>query len=312
VDLLPMRLVHDPNNNGNVREHFPTIAQRNAGMTSNYIVDPLGWHSAPAASQTRFGNGGTASLARFNGGFSQTQAEQLVISPDVWPKPDGFEDSYTVNTPTTTSVNLIGIGAADLAQVDVSVAGRSRIVLFDATGRFSLVRPIPAGGIAGTTVSWTTPLPPAWDPASAGRTFTVTTARIETRADHFTWLLAVRNDGRAAGARNTLSADVDVVVFFKRQYTQEAERVFTLTQVGPLNRRNYRVTIPAAGPRPTLKKGLYICDVVNGRWHRIQRIEDENTNSPRIWLETSPPAAEVVRQAILMPGVVEVYPLGTK
>jgi len=285
IDMFPMRLVHNPDNDGDVREHF----------NENYIVDPLGWHTVPAGIQGQFGNNGNNSLQRFRGGFNQTEARNLTILPDSWVP--AFEEQQVVSAFTDTSATLSGISADDLAQISTGTPA-SRITLFDTTGRFSQTRII--DNIADRTVNWSTDLPPGFSPA---------TASIETQEFQFSWLLTVRNRGEISPPDDKLNANVDVVVFFRRDFSAQSERVFELTQVGP---RDYTITIPGGGPRPFLKKGAYLCDIVNARWYRIQKLTNETSNSPRIRLEHGPPVPETIDEAVFPQGVVEVYPLGVK
>lgn len=302
--LVEGGLVHDPDLDNNVREHFQGAIVAGNRFNGNYIVDPLGSFDIDTVPVGQFGNGGTNFLPRYRGGFrpaagfgtlfSRTQAQNLVSSQDSWiPQ---FQNEIPVTGFTATSVDLsTDVSAADLQNVNVGTPP-SRVALLDATGKVSHARIIT--NIAGNTLSWTQPV----------NGFTPTSVRIETLERQFTWLLTVRNRGEIRGApHDILKANVDVVVYHNRPFALSDEQVFTVQRSG----RDYIVQVP--GPqRPYLKKGGYLCDVVNARWYRIQRISNETSATPRIRLEANPPAGEVLTEVVFQRGVIEVYPLGTK
>lgn len=314
IDLAPDALVNDPDRDGNFRQHYDPADPAYAG--NKYIVDPVGWEQirrdapgTPAqqlAAANRFGQTtGMAFLPRYNAinnrtaGISLNNAVQIVSSPDSWTQP--FEAELTVSNLMPSSIDVAGISTADLAEVNSDTATK-RITLFDGTGRFSHVRTITT--ITGNTVNWT-----AGQPLPTG--FTPETARIEVRENQFTWLLTVRNANDPTSTTHQPSgrANVDVVVFFRRAFSTANETVFALTQPGGSQFNEY--TVDASGSRPFLKKGAWICDVQAARWYRVQRVLDETSATPRIRLEDAPTGTRI-RQAIFMPGVVEVYSLGVK
>lgn len=293
VDTVPDQLVHDPDRDNNFIEHHG----------ANYVVDPLGFHAVPSGIQGQFGNGGASSLQRFAGGATNiTDGENLVSLPDSWKE----ELSGILSTYTATSVTLAPeVDTSDLSQL-TTAAGvpevLTRIVLFDASGRVSHVPLIDS--ISGSTVNLKTNLPTGFVPVEA---------RIEVRELNYSWLLTVRNRGTGfgSGANLNRNANVDVVVFFRRTFVLEEERVRPITLIaGPSNVR-YNVPI-GAGNRPILKKGGFLCDVDNGRWYRIFQLDNENSNSPIISIDREPPAGEIPQNVIFMPGVIEVYPLEVK
>lgn len=319
-------LIHDPDRDvatppmptgTGYKEHYdPTVGR------SRYIVDPLGWSMIEEESgigeANTFGPMAGVNLPRFNGinngAMTPTAAQRtaqrafarnLVSLPDSWTQP--FEAELTVSNPlpamAPTTIEVTGIDTTDLNEVNNDTAPK-RITVFDASGRFSHTRQITM--IAGNTITVNPALP---DTA----VFNPVTARIETQEAQFTWLLTVRNqfDSTAAAANQPSRANVDVVVFFRRSFSTDDERVFALTPGDPTG-RVYTVTIPGGVNRPLLKKGNWICDVVNARWYRIQRIRNETTATPQITLENAPPGGENLTQAMFVPGVVEVYHIGVK
>jgi hypothetical protein len=157
----------------------------------------------------------------------------------------------------------------------------------------------------------------------------------------YSWFLTVRKgtDGQAG---------VDVVVVFNRGVDPENELAFPATFVAQTNRV---FVMNSGGKKPKLKKGGFVLDVNNARWYRVQGYDEPpviGTSWPygtydyalrvqRTVIEQAgedrdntasggpPPNGSLdagedadgdgnldFGAAIFMPGVVEVYPLGTK
>ncbi len=154
------------------------------------------------------------------------------------------------------------------------------------------------------------------------------------RPADFSWLLTVRrgSDGQARG--------IDVVVRYHTETKVENERLFPATFVSGSG----VVFVDQAqdGTEPVLKRGGFVFDAVNARWYRITSHQERPlivpTNDPtdalywkyyryRLTVEspvisdagrrpvqdsqgnlTSPP---VYSGALFMPGVVDVYPMGS-
>lgn len=335
VDLYPNRLVHDPDRDFNPTVNGANDTGRQEHFNTNYIVDPWGWElirqDNPAAANT-FGQ-----LQRYNGitnrlplagptALSPAQlafARNLVTLPDSWVP--SVEGETGATAATATSATISGVSTADLAQVTFGGSPPSRITLLDTTDKFSITRIIT--NITGNTVSWNAPLPAQWFGANA--IHTVASARIETQEFQFTWLLTVRNHGKDPTAAllpndpygdDTLQANVDVVVFFRRDFSLQSETVYPVTGTGPAVGRDYIVRLDqpvganaqAGRSFAFLKKGAWLFDAINARWYRIQRVLNDNTNTPTVRIENAPPTGETLTRAILMPGVVQVYSLGTK
>ena len=141
------------------------------------------------------------------------------------------------------------------------------------------------------------------------------------RTADFTWLLTVRrgSDGQARG--------VDVVIRYHTGVKPEDERVFPATFVQGLSivgvQRN------TDGTEPFLKRGGFIFDALNARWYRITDYEERPpaafipasqalfwaTYDYRVNIETSAVSSAgtdaVPSGAIFLPGVVDVYPMGS-
>lgn len=85
-------------------------------------------------------------------------------------------------------------------------------------------------------------------------------------------------------------------------------------------RRTFRLHFNTSVDRPKLTRGGYVFDTKNARWYQIQKIEDEMSATPLITLDQ--PIVESINTTadrsvptpglILMPNVVQVYPLGNK
>lgn len=164
-----------------------------------------------------------------------------------------------------------------------------------------------------------------------------------SKARHYSWMLTVRKgtDGQAG---------VDVVVVFNRGVDPENERVFEATFITQSNQvyvKNVPATATSSLIKPKLKRGGFVLDTQNARWYRIQGIDepslgatwdygtydyvlridrnaieqagDDKDNSgdtpagplPNGTLDAGEDGTDF-GGAMFMPGVVEVYPLGTK
>ena len=174
-----------------------------------------------------------------------------------------------------------------------------QLTIFDQSGDYSEIRSVQvvSGNPAGQKVSFIEPLPTGMTPGLI---------RIETVDQFYSFAFSVRNRGQ--------SANVDVVVFFKRDFNELSQQVyvgdlrrFTLgtdgapgvggaddnstgaadDDVGEIgypgsdDARNYQVVIdwnPALYPnkpeRPPLREGGYLYDPLNGLWYRIRTVGD--------------------------------------
>ncbi|MHC4880945.1 MAG: hypothetical protein ACYTGL_31220 [Planctomycetota bacterium] len=224
----------------------------------NYVVDPLGFQemqplydllgSTSNAERTRFGNRfdigqdgdpdndtlswwppprhpGIASLSLEN-------ARSLVTLPDTFEEnTQGFPESFNLTSITLPPESV-------LENIDVGTDS-FRVTVFDITGRFSEVRDLEDFNhngavdsslgesdkngdgiledivISGQTVTWTTPLPPLFDITANG----IGRVVIESPRSWYSWILTVR--ARASGPAN-----IDVVVYFKRGFSLDAEQVY--------------------------------------------------------------------------------------
>lgn len=219
----------------------------------------------------------------------------------------------------------------------------SEIVLFSVDGKFSQTYPLTAITTANRKAFWSEydddatgsppvdlnrngfpdvrPLPPQFG-GNIGRVLLRT-----VRTADYSWLLTVRrgSDGQARG--------VDVVIRYHTGVKPQDERVFPASFMKDSN--VVGVSRPVDGTEPTLKRGQYIFDPQNARWYRITNYEERpaaafiSTEDASFWaaydyrvnIETAaiadagrfptPLAAVVYSGAIFLPGVVDVYPMGS-
>jgi len=147
------------------------------------------------------------------------------------------------------------------------------------------------------------------------------------RTSDFSWLLTVRrsSDGQARG--------VDVVIRYHTGIKPLDERIFPATFQSGL--AIVGVNDAADGTEPVLKRGAYVFDALNARWYRITNHETRPsaglipTSESGFWgaykyrltLESEVvagagsfpmgSASAVYSGAVFLPGVVDVYPMGS-
>lgn len=141
------------------------------------------------------------------------------------------------------------------------------------------------------------------------------------RTQDFTWMLTVRrgSDGRATG--------VDVVVMFNDGRSPDNERVYPATfsagSFAVVVNKTSGTDLNGDPAEPFIKRGGFVLDVNNARWYRIVKSEDNPADATGstylVTLETAalensppPPGGQVHGgAAIFLPGIVDVYPLGS-
>ena len=247
-----------------------------------------------------------------------------------------------------TSDDLIGIPTSATSNPGNLIADpeNSEIVLFSADGRFSQTFPLTAISTVDGKAFWSeydddaTASAPVdfnkngfFDIRPLPAEFSGNIGRVilrSVRTADFTWLLTVRraSDGQARG--------VDVVIRYHSGVRPEDERVFPATFPQGLNVVGVNRTVD--GKEPLLKRGGFVFDPVNARWYRITNYSERpsaafiptgtdleafwNAFEYRIELETAvvsnagkfPTAVSpgvTYSGAIFLPGVVDVYPMGS-
>ncbi len=270
---LDVNVVHDPDTLG-------------GHLNENFIVDPMGYLEHSATFRNNFGNDGTAAdltVTRYQYTFTtDALANARFTLPDNW-------KNIVSDFPTATTANTVTFPLpADFTGALIA-SPNSRIVLIDVDGRRSETREI-ISAINGTgVVTWA-----AADPVP----FAIARARIETKETMYSYLLSVRRDGVGV-------AQVDVVVYFRRSFNINNERVFGTTKIDA-----DEISLAwTAGNAPKLRKGGYLYDINNGRWHRIQDV-DEGVLTATLKLER--PTTDNITNALFIPGIVKVYPIGSK
>lgn len=303
IDIYP-EIVHDPDSDNDYSEHLGTA----------YVFDPLGATMEPLPSTP----GTLGSLTRYAAGLSAVQsaapstpsADFVCTSGDTFTQ--RFDEIATAQTTHQVTLPTLTAGA-------VPNLTDTRLVLFNANDTMSQVRPL--FGIVGNNAIWNedTDSDGAVDagedvngngvldvsgplPATFG---TVGRVRIETQERRFTWMLTVRKD--PAGV-----ADVTVVVFFRRRFGDSVSSATEHADEDPWTNTNAfiagstQVTLPIAAFE-YVRRGSHILDSVNAYWYRIENVSVDSSNTT-ITLDT--PARAAGDEAILMHGIVDVYPLG--
>jgi len=230
-----------------------------------------------------------------------------------FPDPDGADPTaYTKNgdglvtgltMPTEVDLAVFNLPTTDPAYQDPK---GYQAVIFDVTGRYSEIRTIET--VSGQTINWPSrPLPARY--ASI-----VGLVRIERTEPFYSWMLTVRK--RASGPAN-----VDVVVFSKRDFNELSEQVYVgdlrrftlgddgvpgtagddlnnngtdndlaeLGYPGADDEQNNRVTVdwdPAlystVPEKPLLRRGGFVFDAANALWYRVLTIEEAPTATSAI------------------------------
>tara|TARA_R110002072_G_scaffold173600_1_gene328231 strand:- start:27737 stop:29029 length:1293 start_codon:yes stop_codon:yes gene_type:complete len=326
IDSFP-QMIHNPDGDSTTRE---------AGK--NYIVDPLGWHELlaqgvaspvlyeynrpttgafqitrpPISQQTRYLGDNVSSPALFTSiDIARRVASLQDTTTDFgegFPDPDGINTAaYTLNgdglvtgltMPTEVDLSVFTLPTTDPAYQDPT---NYQAVIFDVTGRYSEIRTIESVSIQ--TINWPSrPLPARYSSI-------VGLVRIERTDPFYSWMLTVRK--RASGPAN-----VDVVVFSKRDFNELSEQVYVgdmrrftlgddgvpgtagvdlnndgnnnelaeLGYPGSDDQQNNRVTVDwdpslysTAPEKPLLRRGGFVFDAANALWYRVLTIEEAPT-----------------------------------
>lgn len=224
IDAFPGSLLHDPDVDGNRNEHRYNIRK--------YVVDPLGFIRADNATYAdRFGNDGQGAafgVKRYNAGYSNTgqlrSAMRYFSQQDSWQVQ--FEGIPSGNTLNSLSFNTDDLSPAVLDSIrDNGAAGnaqgiRSRMVIFDSEGKQAQVRYLTPNTSDPSTnlLSGFADLPNDLRYVDSGGNGIVSKVRFEIQDQRYSYLLSVRH-------QPTRVAAVDVVVFFKRDFSPLSEVV---------------------------------------------------------------------------------------
>lgn len=227
LDAFPGPLLHDPDNDGDRNEHRYT--------NRKYVVDPIGYLLADApAYQGRFGNDGQGAafgnIRRFDAGFSA-----LGTGPNFFAQQDSwrlqFEGIPTSNTLTDLIFDPADLSTELMTEIDQNARDGfsqgiwSRIVVFDENGKQAQIRPltlISPVDIANNSITGLASLPDNLRYVDSMGLGIVSKVRIEIQEQRYTYLLSVRH-------QPTRVAAVDVVVFFKRDFSPLNEVVHSVS-----------------------------------------------------------------------------------
>ena len=152
---------------------------------------------------------------------AKATAAGLVAQPDNW-KSAG-EGQFVTSLPLGATTGITGVtldGDADLSSVNPATGVIYRAVIYDVDGNHSEVRyGITTNNPANAwEVTWLSPLPARFNSPGGVGLPNIGKVRIEVADQIYTWMLSVRM--RSSGV------SVDAVVFFKRNFDPNNERVF--------------------------------------------------------------------------------------
>ncbi len=227
LDAFPGRLLHDPDNDGNRNEHRYT--------NRKYVVDPIGSLLADApVYKGRFGNDGQGNVygnvVRHDAGFAA-----LGTGPNFFAQQDSWDPQFE-GAPISNTLNSLTFSTSDLSTEllddirDNAYYGRSqgifsRMVIFDESGKYAQVRYLnPPDTTSPSTdmLSGFTSLPDNYRYVNPSNVGVVSKVRFEIQEQRYTCMLSVRH-------QPTRVAAVDVVVFFKRDFSPASEVVHTVS-----------------------------------------------------------------------------------
>ena len=309
-----------------------------------YILDPIGFHLtgdglySSAFQDTAMGLG---PMLRANGNTdasnppdpsSTVQSEiesawRVCSSPDHWRELDELRDVVVSGlNGARTQVTVPGISAAGMSVGTVAPA--VRVLLFDATGRICHVRRITEIS-TGNVVKWTedldgnSTLDPGEDFNFNGTLegnalpsgFVPVTARVQVQDRRYSWIATVPPLGKT----------ICVAVFFNRAFSLEDELVYDAAPVGSdLSTIDFATDVPAFSASMVqrlsdgngeqdlpqfVRKGTFLLDAEGFEWYRVQNVSESIPTRVKLsTLDGRSPTAPV-RAAIVMRGVVDVYPI---
>ncbi|MFO1092491.1 MAG: hypothetical protein U0992_04145 [Planctomycetaceae bacterium] len=302
----------------------------------SYVIDPLGYNiaidDATMPRPDQFGNKtdritGTATqpvppngaLLRIHGGAASTLAAMATAT-----LLDSWEQVVTGTPQSANNTSVTFPAAVSLANAGGPI---TRLVATSTDGQMTTYRMI--NNIAGQQVNLAEQIPARF-PKLAGNP-DIGTARIESLTRRYTWFLTVRNNAQG-------KPDIKCVVVFNRNFGSASEHVYDAnfgnanididgdgtndgTQHGFPPGASYWVKIawPNTEPDPLLKPGNWLFDAHDVTWYRVQELFEKGTTGgginyavlllDRNVRRQSLPPPSAVGQAILMPGIVEVFNL---
>lgn len=348
------------------------VFAQNSDDTKNILIDPLGYHRADVAPSPPdrfrwFGGDGQANLLRrVTGGhpgnntngtdptilsdyeLTEAQARLLVTLPDQYATlldtPILADANYSTPYPppappmtVTTPANIdlpTNIAGSPMDEIGTSIGnGASVQVTFIGSQGEGYVRTVLASS-AGYRIDFEPNLPPEDPTNPSSPPVQIERAIIQQVNADFTWMISAR-------AQPPEAVIMDVVVFFKRGYTAEDERVFSNVKIVDTDdtdndfvKNRVWVEFPA-GVKPQADTGSFMLDVENNRWYRILEMESPPPNRPnsspavpanpqrtielllshevldeRNFNRTDPNLEEI--QVAFPRGVLEVFPIGSK
>lgn len=272
----------NPDRDNDIAEH----------AAETFLFDPLGI--------ARGLTGNVGALSRYHGGFS-TLSKALELSV--------YDGNWLTHTDESIVQNLAGastltLPTSNLTGVPTTGNVPSRIVLFDQAGITSTTRRITGITLPGTV---------NWDPTEPV-TLDISRARVEISDEQFSWMFSFRRHDADFG--NNPYGDLFLAVFFRREFSPDAETVFQNNgAAAPVFKSNSEIAdlTYTPGNRPAIRKGGYVLDSENGYWYRISDyVENTDVNPPTIKMTLENPALRDSDGAVFFRGLVDVYYLGTQ
>lgn len=282
-----------------------------------------------------------STIAKLGDGWEtqvDTVSEQLVLA-DGSLTAAGASTSLVVGVKVSDDIDLSGI--TDSVNLVAKNSGGTRItadpelvrmIVFSVDGKSSVTVPVIYVDQAQRRIIWTedynldgsfsaatedlnsnsSPDQRALSPQLLDRsTLTFKPARIlvqTARTHDFSWLLTVRrgSDGQARG--------IDVVVMHNKSTTVDDERLYSAT----FTKGSFIVSVVADGGKfqnqdnaqPAFRRGGYVLDVQNARWYRV-RGHSVTTTGWQLELESPVIDSATPGKAMFLPGVIDVFPMGS-
>lgn len=297
----------------------------------------------------RWNAGLTSQLAAVN--FFTQQDSWTLLYEGVPDSINGTRDIITVDPVDISSNNLNLTELAQTLTPSTGSLVGGRLLIYDTTGKQIQERLIDGTNIDTSTgeFSFADPLPDngLYDQASGG----ISKIRIETLEQRYSYLLTVRRqiasdvasvdvvvffrrnfDPEYEALHSTTNFVAEWLPGPDGQWgvagydddndgaTDETAGEQGATASDDFQRRAFTLHFNTNVEKPLLKKGAYVFDAINARWYRIQKVENETTTSADLTLDRSiigsiNSSGSPLTQTpgiIVMPNVVQVYPLGNK
>ena len=283
------------------------------------VVDPLGQTILAKDFGNNNGTADASSAVRGNGGVTNwASAQNLMVSRDAWAAEwsdqevsvNGARTEITFSAPSIPKFEDLKTGNTLINNATAprfNILGRLEIISDD--GLSSQVRIFDKADIAGTydKVTLSTPLP-------ATNYSNPREVRSQILEPRYSWMLTTRSQLLGRGDDNTVATaddiyvvEGDIVVFFRRPFTDLNEQRYAVT--AGTNPEDLNLSWASADQKPTIKPGVFIFDPANGNWYRISAVTslDDTARTASVVLNKAI-QGNFPANVIFQEAVVEVYP----